>query len=264
MKTMLQLLMMWMPFIFGLSILTYVSVLDFKTRRVSNWVWIFAYPIGCTITLTNIIFNIIDVQTVLISVLCALFLGFALLCSGFYGSADAKALIFIGLTLPTIPLTFSPPLGVSALPIILTVFCNSAILSLVWPLSIFVLNLKDCFKGKNMFEEIQLTPRQKVWLLFTARLIPLTKLDGFWYFPSETAVIQEENNNKPNRKLLRLVKTETKIKKHIDNLKEHRELYKKGVLASPTIPTTVFFTAALVMAPLGNLLLLAATLFGGV
>jgi Flp pilus assembly protein protease CpaA len=247
MKTML---LMWMPFIFVLGVLGYVSVLDFKTRRVSNWVWIFAYPIGCAMTLVSVAFNLVGVSVGLVSLVVSLFLGLGLCCSGFYGSADTKALIFIGLTLPSIPHTLNHALGLSALPVVLVVFCFSSILSLIWPLSIFSLNLKDLFKRKSMFEGIQLTIRQKIWLLFTARLIPLDKLGGLRYFPAETVVIQEKASDKPARKLLRFVKAETNLKKYIDKLKEHRELYQNGVLASPTIPTMIFFTITLAIIPL--------------
>ena len=244
-------LLMWMPLVFVLIILGYVSVLDLKTRRVANRVWIFAYPIGCAITLASVAFNLAGASVVLVSLAVSLFLGLGLCCSGFYGSADAKALIFIGLTLPTIPHTLNPALGLSALPVILVVFCFSSILSLIWPLSICSLNLKDLLlKRKSMFEGIQLTIRQKIWLLFTARLIPLDKLGGLRYFPAETVAVQEEAGGNPTRKLLRFVKAETNLQKYQDNLKEHRELYPNGVLASPTIPTMIFFTIALMIVPL--------------
>jgi len=243
-------LLMWLPFVFVLIILGYVSVLDFKTRRVANRVWLFAYPIGCAMTLASIAFNLVEVSVVLVSLVVSLFLGLGLCCSGFYGSADAKALIFIGLTLPAIPHTLNPTLGLSALPVVLVVFCFSAILSLIWPLSIFSLNLKDLLKGKNMFEGIQLTLRQKIWLLFTVRRIPLDKLGELRYFPAETVVVQEECDGKPTRKLLRFVKAETNLQKYLDTLKGHSELYPNGVLASPTIPTMIFFTLAFTIVPL--------------
>ena len=244
-------LLMWLPFVFVLGVLGYVSVLDFKTRRVANRVWLFAYPMGCAMTLASVAFNFVGASAVLVSLAASLFLELVLFCSGFYGSADAKALIFIGLTLPTIPHTLNHALGLSALPVILVVFCFSSILSLIWPLSIFSLNLKDLLlKRKSMFEGIQLTLHQKIWLLFTARLIPLDKLGGLRYFPAETVAVPKEGDGKPTRKLLRFVKAETNLQKYLDNLKEHSKLYQNGVLASPTIPTMIFFTIALAIVPL--------------
>jgi len=246
----MQLLMMWIPFVFTLSVLTYASVFDLKKREVSNRVWLFAYPIGCIMTLTKLAVSLLDVQTVFVSLGVSMVLGFVLFCSGFYGGADVKALVFMGLTIPTIPHTFNMTLGFSALPVVLAVFCISTILSLIWPLSIFTLNLKDLLiKKVSMFDGIKLTLRQKVLLLFTARYISLTQLESLRYFPAETVVLQEKNGE-PTRKLLHFVKAETNLQKCLDKLKEHSELYQNGVLASPTIPTMIFFTIALTIVPL--------------
>jgi Flp pilus assembly protein protease CpaA len=248
----LRVLLMWAPFIFVLSVLTYVFVLDFKTRTVSNWVWVFAYPIGCAMTLASIVFNLTEISAVLISFGCSLFLGVGLLCSGFYGGADAKALIFLGLSLPVVPFTFSSALGISVLPVVLAVFCTSAILSLVWPLSIFVLNLKDLFvMRKAMFDGISLTLRQRVWLFFTARKVPIEKLGGLRYFPAEQVVLLE---GEPTRVLVHFVKAETNLEKYWTNLLSYGELYRGGVLVSPTIPSTCFLWVALIVLSLVGLL----------
>ena len=247
---MLQMLL-WVPFVFCLSVLTYVFVLDFKTRSVSNWIWLFAYPIGCAMTLASIVFNLVGVGVVLVSLGVSLFLGLLLLCSGVYGSADAKVIIFLGLTLPAVPFTFNPTLGVFALPLILVVFCSSAILSLIWPLSIFILNLTDLFvKRKSLFEGISLTTRQKVWLFFTARKVSLEKLGGLRYFPAEQVVFLE---GEPVRVLVHFVKAETNLETYVNNLESYGELYRGGVLVSPTIPSICFLTVALAMLPLWSM-----------
>jgi len=256
-----QQLLMWVPFIFTLSVLTFASVLDFKKRTVPNWVWLFAYPIGCIMTLTELAINLIDVQTVLVSFGVSLLLGAVLLYTGFYGGADIKALVFIGLTTPTLPLMLNPVLNVPALPLVLVVFCNSAILSMIWPLSIFILNLKDIVKGKQLFDGLNLTIREKILLLFTTRRIPIDELEKSpRYFPAEEVVLQEDG--KPTKKVLYLMKAETNLSKHVNNLKEHPELCKKGVLTSPTIPSITFFTIALTTAPIGTLLFWIITFLG--
>jgi hypothetical protein len=255
----MQLLLLWLPFIFTLSVLAYACIYDLKERQVSNEIWLLAYPTGIILTLTQIVLGLIDGSIVLISVLTAMFLGFVLFRSGYYGGADLKALLFIALTIPTIPPTLNPILNLPPLPLILTIFCNSILLSLIWPLSIFVLNLKDVLKGKHMFEEIQLNIPQKIWLFFTARQTPLQKLKDLKYFPAEQIEIQK---GQPIRKLLRFMKAETDQSKYFKDLNSHKYLYKKGVLASPTIPTIAFFTIALAITPLGNLFLWAVTLLG--
>jgi hypothetical protein len=212
-------------------------------------------------TIAVVGFGLLESSVVLVSVFVVMVLGVVLFWSGFYGGADLKALLFIAITTPTIPYTLNPILNLPPLPLILTVFCNSILLSLIWPLSIFSLNLKDALKGNNMFEDIQLTIPQKVRLFFTARQTPIEKLEGLRYFPAEHIEIQ---NGQPTRKPLRLMKAETDTTKHLNNLNVHKYQYKKGVLASPTIPTIVFFTIALAIAPLGNLFFWAITLLLGI
>ena len=229
----MQTLLLWLPFIFTLSVLTYACIYDLKERKVSNKIWLLAYPTGIILTLTQIILGSIDGTNVLISVLTAMFLGFVLFRSGYYGGADLKALLFIALTTPTIPTILNPILNLPPLPLILNMFCNSILLSLIWPLSIFALNLKDTLKGKHLFEEIQLTLPQKIWLFFTARQTPLQKLDDLRYFPAEQIEIQ---NGQPIRKPLRFVKAETDIANHLNNLNAHKYLYKKVCLLPQPYP----------------------------
>ena len=252
-------LLMWLPFVFTLSVLTYACVYDLKERQVSNWVWLFVYPIGCLMTFAAVVFGLLSLSVVLVSVFVAVGLVFVLFRTGFCGGADLKTLLFIALTTPTIPHSLNPTLNLPPLPLILTVFCNSILLSLIWPLTIFTLNLKDTLKGNNMFENIQLTLPQKVRLFFTARQTPLEKLDGLRYFPAEQIEIQK---GQPTRNPLRLMKAETDTTKYLNNLNTHKHLYKKGVLASPTIPTIALFTIAIAITPLGNLFFWTITLLG--
>ncbi|MDR0373008.1 MAG: hypothetical protein LBI79_05575 [Nitrososphaerota archaeon] len=180
---------------------------------------------------------------------------------GFYGGADVKALIFVGLTTPALPFVFNPAPGVLELPLVLVVFCNATLLTMIWPLSIFILNLKDGLKKRSMFEGIALSLPEKVWLLFTARRVKLAEIEGLRYFPIERVVLQE---GQPTRTLVHFVKAEADLSKYRDNLEENKALYKRGVLASPTIPSICFFTLALATAPLGNLFFWAITLLGAI
>lgn len=242
-----------LQYAFALGVLAYASICDLKTREVSNWVWVLAYPAGFALTLAAVATAALNVETAILSVGISLVLGFVLLYFGFYGGADAKALIFVALTFPTYPTAFNPLLGDTVLPPVLMMFCNSVLLSLIYPLSVFTLNVKDALRGKKMFEGINVTSREKVLLLFTARKIDLGKLDkSLAYFPSETVVKQ---NGKLTRKPLHFIKAEADLSPYLATLTENRELYKKGVLATPTMPYLIFFTLALALIPVGNLIL---------
>lgn len=244
-----------LQYAFALGVLAYASICDLKTREVSNWVWVLAYPTGFALTIAAVATDALNVEPVILSVGISLVLGFVLLYFGFYGGADAKALIFVALTFPAYPTAFKPFLGGTALPPVLTMFCNSVLLSLIYPLTIFTLNAKDVFRGKKMFEGINVTSREKALLLFTAKKVSLDKLDkSLAYFPSEMVVKQD---GKLTRKLLHFIKAETDLSPYLANLKENRELYKNGVLATPTMPFIIFFVLALALVPLGNLILWA-------
>lgn len=240
-----------LQFAFALAVLTYASVLDFKSREVSNWVWAMAYPAGCGLTIATLATEALSIEPVILSLGVSIALSFVLLYFGFYGGADAKALIFVALTIPAYPAGLKPPLGDIALPPVLTMFCNSVFLSMIYPLSVFALNVRDVLKGKKMFEGINVNAREKVLLLFAARKVGLDRIErDLAYFPSETVVTRD---GKLKRKLLRFIKAETDLSQYISNLKENQELFKNGVLATPTMPFIIFFTTGLAIAPMGNL-----------
>jgi Flp pilus assembly protein protease CpaA len=251
----------WALFVFSLGILGYASLQDVRCRQVSNCVWVIGYPIGSIITLAALAAEPLRAQVVCLSLGFAVGLGLVLFCLGFYGGADVKALIFVGLAAPLLPLSGNVGLGFLDLPLVLVVFCYASLLSLVWPLAIFILNLKDALRGHNMFGGIKLSVRKKVWLLFTARKVPLEKLKSLRYFPAERVVFQE---GEPARMVVHFVKAETDLEKYFATLEKHQTLYQKGILASPTIPTIVFLTLAMASLPLLllNLVFLGAnTLF---
>ena len=240
-----------LQYAFALGVLAYASICDLKTREVSNWVWVLAYPTGFALTLVAIPTNALNVETVILSVGTSLVLGFVLLYFGFYGGADAKALIFVALTFPEYPTAFNPLLGDTALPPVLTMFCNSVILSMLYPLTVFALNVKDILKGKTLFEGITASLSEKILLLFTTRKVSLSKLDkSLNYFPAETVV---KNDGLLTRKPLHFIKAEADTSSYTVTLKENQELYSDGVLASPTLPFIIFFGLALALLPIGNI-----------
>ncbi|MDR1992996.1 MAG: prepilin peptidase [Nitrososphaerota archaeon] len=248
---------MWGSFVFGLGVLIYAAMFDFKHRQVSNRVWLFAYPIGGGLSFLGVGWGLLGVEAVLVSLGCALGLGVILFFLGFYGGADVKALIFIGLTVPRLPFIFNPVPGLALAPV-LVVFFNATLLTAVWPLSIFILNLKDILKANPLFEGINLSFVQKGLVLFTARKVPLDMV-GWRYFPAEKIVLQGGN---PTRKLCHFVRAEADLSNQLAIIEANKALYQNGVLASPTIPAICFFTLALGTALFGNLFFWVGALFG--
>lgn len=242
-----------LQYAFALGVLAYASIFDLKTREVSNWVWVLACPAGFALTIAAVAYSALNVETVILSVGVSLVLGFVLLYFGLYGGADAKALIFVALTFPAYPTAFKPLLGNAILPPVMTMFCNSVVLSMICPLTVFALNVKDVLKGKKLFEGINARTSERVLLLFTTRKVNMNKLGkDLTYLPAETVEYQD---GQLTRKPLHFVKSEGDLSPCIATLQENRELYTDGVLASPTIPFIVFLTLGVALLPLGNLVL---------
>jgi len=235
-------LFLWLPVVFVLGVLGYASLQDVRSRQVSNWIWVFSYPIGGGAVFAGLVTEGLGLEVVCFSLSFSVILGLVLFGLGFYGGADVKALIFVGLTAPLLSGGADPVFGLGDLPLVLGVFCNSALLTLVWPLSIFVLNLKDATNKGSLFEGIKLTLPQKVGLLFTARKLSIEKLHTPKYLPAEQVILQKDT---PTRVLVHFVKAETDLSKYLKNIETNGELYQKGVLVSPTIPSICFLTSTL-------------------
>jgi len=257
----------FVQFVFALVVLCVGSVCDVKCREVSNRVWVFAYPVGCVLSGVGLVLGLVGVWEFVFSFGCSLVLGFGLFYFGFFGGADVKALIFVGLTVPACSIGFGGGLVsggavLVGLPLVLVMFLNSVFLSLVYPLAVFVVNVKDLLAGKSLFEGLVVSFSWKIRLLFTARKISLEELErNLAYFPLETIVIE---NGKPVRKVLGFVKAETDLARYLAVLRANEGLFEGGVLATPTIPFVVFFTCGLALAPWFNLTVWAVFTFLGV
>jgi len=255
----------FVQFVFALVVLFVGSVCDVRCREVSNWVWVFAYPVGCVLSGFGLVLGLVGVWEFVFSFGCGLVLGFGLFYFGFFGGADAKAIIFVGLTVPACIVVGGFVDGgtvLVGLPLVLVMFLNSVFLSLVYPLAVFVVNVRDLLLGKSLFEGLEVSLFWKVRLLFTARKICLEELErNLAYFPLETIEIE---NGKPVRTFLGFVKAETDLTTHLAVLRKNEELFKGGVLATPTIPFVVFFTCGLALAPWINLTFSAIAIVLGV
>jgi len=242
-------------YLFTLLILAYASYCDLKTREVSDLVWIVGCPVGLTLSLADFFAGKVSAVSLAVSPIASACIGIALYAFGLVGGADALALLFIGLTLPAYPEgfpLFKDPLGSP----FFAAFCNSVILSLACPVSVFVLNVFDMVRGRNPFRGIEVRGTGDLLvLLFTARRVSLDRLlSGLHYFPAERLV---EEDGRLVRQPVYLVRAEADLSEITARMAEKRELYNDGVLASPTIPMIVFLTLGLALLPIGNLLFLA-------
>jgi Flp pilus assembly protein protease CpaA len=120
-------------YVFALTVLSYASICDLKTREVSNKLWMIVWPAGFTLSALNIILGDLTVSTLALSAGISTILGIATAYFGLFGGADMKALIFIGLTVPAYPegmrVLFGDPIGIPAV----TVIMNAYIFCMIYP-----------------------------------------------------------------------------------------------------------------------------------
>ena len=145
-----------------LSFLIYASWSDYKTREVSNMVWILSAPLAFTLTFLELYlydFSRLPLYGICFS-LTAVF-AIILFYSGGFGGADAKALMCLALALPFFPFPESllKPLSGEVSPILqaffpITVFSNSVLLAAATAVYIFLRNVFWHKRtGRKLFEE---------------------------------------------------------------------------------------------------------------
>jgi len=234
--------------IVAFAFLLFASWSDLKTHEVSNKVWIFFGPIAFVLALIDslgvpLLENLISFgySLIVISVLAV-----ALFYLGFFGGADAKALICLSLAFPAYPNWFFPSRGY-VLPIFtMSIFNNAIVLSALAALGILIMNVKWKLKtNKDFFMGLETEPLYKrILVLVTGLKIKITELEKKpHYYPIES--IEELPDGKFRRRLQVFVRVLESNDKTSAN--RFKELAAQGKLsdeiwATPAMPFLVLIT----------------------
>jgi len=240
----------------SLAFLAYASWSDYKTREVSNTVWVFFAPVAFALTFTELfLFNF---SMMPFYGLCfGLTTAFAIILfyAGGFGGADAKALMCLALALPFYPQEPPTPLSGEVSPIMqiffpLTVFSNSVLLAALTAIYMLFHNLlwqrktgKKLFEGEQKSESIG----KKILVLITGYKIPIKRLKEKWHlYPMEDV---EKRENSTVRKLVALPKDEGRdaIVERLAEAVEAGEI-QDMVWATPGLPMLIFMTIGLIIA----------------
>lgn len=241
----------------ALFFLFYASWSDYKTREVSNKVWMFFAPSALALTFVDLFFYGGASDLVFYGLCFGLTASFAfvLFYSGGFGGADAKALMCLALALPSYPqIRFMPLSGTISLiserffPI--TVFSNAVLLAAATAIYMFLRNIMWRMKaGRKLFEGTQKDESfgRKALILITGYKISVDKLKEKWHlYPLEDI---EETENEFKRKLLVVPKDEGRDA-IVEKLAKAVEIKKieDMVWATPGLPMLIFITAGLITA----------------
>ncbi|GBC75657.1 hypothetical protein HRbin06_00977 [archaeon HR06] len=122
--------------------LLYTSFLDVKKREVEDKVWIIFSLIGIILNYSQY-----EIISYLFSLGITAAISFSLYFLGFYGGADAKALITLSFILPYYPANYSFH---TIAPII--TLTNGIFITLTLPLSFILINTLKIIRGEKIFE----------------------------------------------------------------------------------------------------------------
>jgi preflagellin peptidase FlaK len=238
--------------------LLYASWRDFKTREVSNIVWIFYAPIALILSIVEyLIFDFSKLPFFGLSVGFTFLIAFLLFYSGGFGGADSKAFMCIALALPfSTDILFSPitPQGVSPLAQFLfpmVIFSNSVLIAAASAGYILFRNIiQGMRKNKKLFEGSLKSESfgKKLVVLITGYKIPIQKLKEKWHiYPMED--IEQTENTKIKRKLVIVPKDEGR-NEIIDRLTKAIEskTISNYVWSTPGLPMLIFVTIGLLVA----------------
>lgn len=241
----------------ALSFLFYASWSDYKTREVSNRVWLFFAPPAFALTLAELL--LYESSQLLYYGICfGLTAAFAVILfyAGGFGGADAKALMCLGLALPFYPAKLLTPLFGEVSPISrtffpITVFSNSALFAASTAVIMLFYNMFWRFKtGRKLFEGEQgkESVGKKILVMITGYKASISKLKEKWHvYPLED--IEYNDEKEPRRKLVVLPKDEgrSEIVERLDKAAASGKIQDK-VWATPGLPMLIFVTAGLVVA----------------
>jgi preflagellin peptidase FlaK len=240
-----------------LSSLIYASWSDYKTREVTNKVWILSTPLA--FALTFIEFYLYNPSQLPLYGLCfglTTIFAIILFYSGGFGGADAKALMLLALVLPFFPENLPKPLSGEISPILrvflpITAFSNSVLLAAATAVYIFLRNIFWHKRtGKKLFEEKYENESlgRKILVLITGYKVPVNKLKEKWHlYPLED--IEEHSEEGSKRTLILIPKDENRnsIVERLTKAKDDGRI-QDTVWATPGLPMLIFITAGLIIA----------------
>jgi len=240
----------------ALLFLFYASWSDYKTREVSNTVWIVFAPLAFVLTFLEIYIYEIS-QLPFFGMCFGLTAAFAIILfySGGFGGADAKALMCLALALPFHPENLIKSFFGEASPISqiffpITIFSNSVLLAAATAIYMLLRNIFWRQKtGKKLFEREYESKSfgRKLLVLVTGYKVPIDKLKQKWHLYPLEDVENVENGLK--RKLVVLPKDEGRdaIVERLSKAVENGKI-QNTVWATPGLPMLIFITIGLITA----------------
>ncbi len=237
-----------------ISFLIYASWSDYKTREVSNKVWVVLGPLALALTAFQFLMYSSQPLQLLISYVLsfAITSGLAIVVfyAGGFGGADAKALMCIALALPVYPNhLLSQPVGFVSPIFPITIFTNSVLLAALSVFYALFRNILWTVRNRGgVFEGLETESfGRKILALVSGYKVKVSKLEKGYMYPLEDVYVNDAGNKK--RRLLVFPKYEERediVARIIENVKE--EKLDGRVWVTPGLPLLIFITVGLIIA----------------
>lgn len=227
------------------------SLIDLKTREISNKFWLVYGPIAGLIFAVRIFFSPDTIPILLVSSGATIVVSFLLFQFGVMGGADSKAMMCFGLALPAAPSFLSPlwqpPFVFYPFPIAILV--NSFLLSIGSAVFLLIRNLSQrVVAGKGLFQGFEKESiLRKILILLTAYKTSFNSLESKVYlYPVEQVSLIDA---KPVRQFHLVTSAAEERDKLVTGLEGYKEqgIFSDGVWVTPGLPHLVFLTASLLV-----------------
>lgn len=202
--------------------LLFTSYLDLKSREVPDKVWLIFGGIGVGLQAYEVAIGETILIQLVIGVGLGALVGMGLFFFGFYGGADGKALLVLGLLIPH----FVPKVGIYSITPLM-ILTNGVLVSVLLPLALLLYNSYMLLSGKSIFEGFNEPLHRKIL----------------------AAILGYRQNGKPREFQFSMEKDITSESGTVVSRKFDFSLMrddfetKSGTWVTPGIPLLVFFTA---------------------
>jgi preflagellin peptidase FlaK len=225
------------------------SVLDLKTREVSNKLWLIFGLISAVLSASRLLIEPSWLILTLGSIGLTTLVSFGLFYLGLFGGADAKAIICLGIALPLIPSSPEPLIGYlhPFFPIVVVIV--GFVCSLSVALWLGLRNLASYLRqGRQMFDGLSQEPIwRKVLASITGYPTDVSKLRStFYLYPIEQVV---EDSEGPHRRFRLFFSAETDRDQMVSEFNQSlpKVSLPSKVWVSPGLPMIVFIFLGLII-----------------
>lgn len=202
--------------------LLYTSYLDLKKREVEDKVWIVFGLVGALLQTYAVLNGETGVVQLALALVLATAIGMGLYFFGFYGGADGKALIVIGILVPH----FVPNTGLYTIAPLM-ILTNGILISILLPIAILLFNILRLLRKRQIFEGFAEPFHRKILACFLG--YKQTGKPRDFQFLMEKTVPDGDSG--------------VEVRKFDFSLMRDDFETKSGTWVTPGIPLLVFFTA---------------------